>query len=211
MEKLRAQFPSIPSSVHRSDSAMWVTFFGTITTATPNGLPLSNPKVHIVISDVSVCQLEVHYLVKDSFPLLGNESRVASLVATLLPTSEYVLCPGLQSTLTNEIDFESKSLRKWALFSRADHKECELWYAGGRPGALSEPRRCRKCARLSNHLRDMLKKKKSISPATKLKRQSAGSNYSKKYLTPQERALRTRNEHLQKKVDKRVLKKSNLN
>ncbi len=177
---------------------------------TPNGLPLCNPKVHIEISDDSVCRLEVHCLVKDSFPLLGNESRVASLIATLLPTSKYVLCPGLPSTLTNEVNFESKSLRKWVpLFSRADNKDCALWYARGKPGASSESRMCYKCDRLSKHLRDMLKKKKSISPAMKLKRQSAGSNYSKKYLTPEERVLRARNEYLQKKVDKRVLKKCN--
>ena len=36
----------------------------------------------------------------------------------------------------------------------------------------------------------------TVSPATKLKRQSAGSNYSKKYLTPEERVLRARNEYL---------------
>ncbi len=187
---------------------MWITFFGSITTVTPNGTPLSNPNVHIEISDVSVCRLEVHHLVKDSFPLLGNESRVASLVATLLPTSEYVLCPGLRSTLTNEINFESKSLRKWApLFLRADHKDCELWYAGGKPGAPSESLMYKKCIGLSKHLRDMLKRKKTISPATKLKRQSAGSSYSKKFLTPKWKDLRARNEYLQKKVVKRVLKK----
>ncbi len=66
---------------------------------------------------------------------------------------------------------------------------------------------CKKCIQLSKHLRDMLKRKKSISPATKLKRQSAGSSYSKTFLTPKSKDLRARNEYLQKKVVKRVLKK----
>ncbi len=146
-------------------------------------------------------------MIVSSFPLVDNENRVASLVASLMPGSGYVLCPGLPSSLSRAVTFESNSLRKWEpLFHRFDHNKCLMWYSHGTSRTPSS-RICLKCTRLATHLKDMLKKKKTLSPCTKQKRISARSKYPKRFLTPVSRSVRTQNEKRQLNTDKRALKK----
>jgi hypothetical protein len=53
----------------------------------------------------------------------------------------------------------------------------------------------------------MIQRKKTISPATRQKRTSAGSKYPKRFLTPKSRSEREKNEKRQALANKRAAKK----
>ena len=101
--------------------------------------------------------------------------------------------------------FGSKKLRRWGpLLQRSDHVDCLMWHPVSNVAVSSM---CPKCSRLSYHLQDMIKRKNTVSPATRQKRVSAGSRYPKMYLTPKSLAQRHKNERMQATANKKAAKK----
>lgn len=207
LQQLQIKFCDIPSFTHTDGSTTWLVFCGPVTTVNPTETPTSNPRVIIEhTTATTICHLEVHYQRIKSFPYEGIEQELSTLISSLQNDSNYVLCPGLPSSIASSVTFESKSLRKWGpLFQRLDHRKCLMWYPASR--SSSKPAMCPKCSRLYHHLQDMIKRRKNISPTTRQKRTSAGSKYPKRYLTPKSRLEREKNERRQALANKRAAKK----
>ena len=209
LQQLQTRFSGIPSFTHTDASTTWLIFCAPVTMINPTQTPTANPRIvieHANSTATTICHLEVHYLCIKSFSYIGNEQELFTLIASLQKDSNYVLCPGLPSSILTSVTFESKSLRKWGpLLQRSDHRECLMWYPT--PQSSSKPAMCPKCSRLYHHLRDMIQRKKTIPPATRQKRTSAGSKYPKRYLTPKSRSEREKNEKRQALANKRAAKK----
>ena len=207
VQHLQTKFSFIPSFTHVNEFTTWLVFSAPVTIVNPAQSPTSNPRVVIEHTTAStICHLEVHFRRIKSFSFKGHEEEVFTLIASLQEGSGYVLCPGLPSSMSSTVTFESKSLRKWGpLFKRSDHSECLMWYSASRTSSTSTM--CPKCSRLYHHLRNMIHRKKTISPATRQKRTSAGSRYPKMYLTPKSRSEREKNEKRQALANKRAAKK----
>lgn len=211
VNRIQEMFTHIPNFTHSSGSITWLVFCAPVTTVNPICTPIANPRVVIEIAEsCTSAHLEVHFKRVQSFSVEGNEIQLYGLIASLSNGSGYVLCSGIPTSVSCELSFESKSLRKWGtLFNRFDHKECLMWYkpSSGESGKTPSMNSCPKCTRLMYHLRDTLKKKKMTDPETKERRASAGSRYPKMYLTPESRAKRERNEKQKALSNKRLLKK----
>ena len=203
VKRLQATYPDIPSFTYTSGATTWLVFCGPLTTTNPSHTPGSNPRVLIELT--TSCKrycLEVHFQRLQSFNFDENEDQLSTLLSSLRENSGYVLCPGLPVSCS--VTFESKNLRQWGpMFQRSDHRECYMWHLPTQ-GATST---CPKCSRLSYHLQDMVRRKKSLSPRTKKKRTNASSKYPKRYLTPTSRAERERNEKKQALANKKAAKK----
>ena len=204
--RLQATFPSVPSFTHIDASTTWLVFCSPITTVNPAQVPYSNPRVVVELTATSGrFHLEANFHLVKSFTLEGNEEQLHSLIMSLQKDSGYVLCPGLPSSLAQSVTFGSKKLRRWGpMLQRSDHADCLMWYHTSHASTSSM---CSKCSRLSYHLQDMIKRKQSMSPATKRKRTSAGSRYPKVYLTPKSLAERVKNEKVQAMADKKAARK----
>ena len=197
----------VPSFTHTHGSTTWLVFWALITVVNPAQTPTANSRIVIehttpATTTIKFCHLEVHYQRTKSFSYEGNEQELFTLIASLQKDSNYVLCPGLPSSISSSVTFESKSLRKWGpLFQQSDHSECLMWYPLSQ--SSSKPTMCPKCSRLYHHLWDMIQRK-AISPATRQKRTSAGSKYPKRYLTPKSCSEREKNERQQALANKRA-------
>ena len=209
LQQLQTRFSGITSFTHTDTSTTWLIFCAPVTMINPTQTPTANPRIvieHANLTATTICHLEVHYLLIKSFSYLGNEQELFTLISSLRKDSNYVLCPGLPSSILTSVTFESKSLRKWGpLLQRSDHRECLMWYPTSR--SSSKPAMCPKCSHLYHHLRDMIQRKKTLSPATRQKRTSAGSKYPKRFLTPKSRSEREKNEKRQAFANKRAAKK----
>ena len=168
-QQLQEKFSDIPSFIHVDGPSTWLIFHAPVTTVNPAQTPAANPRIvieHTIPAATTLCHLEVHYQRIKSFSYEGNEQQLSTLIASLQRDSNYVLCPGLPSSVSSSVTFESKSVRKWGpLFQRSDHSECLMWYPASHKS--SKPTMCHKCSRLHYHLRDMIQRKKAISPATR--------------------------------------------
>lgn len=172
----------------------------------PAHTPYSNPRVVVELNGTSGhFYLEANFQCVKSYTMEGNEEALHSLIMSLHKDSGYVLCPGLPASLAESVTFGSRKLRKWGpLLHRSDHMDCLMWHTTSSDASSNM---CPKCSRLSYHLHDMIKRKSTISPATKLRRVSAGSRYPKMYLTPKSLAERVKSEKMQAAADKKALKK----
>lgn len=186
VQQLQTRFSGIPNYTHTDSSTTWLIFCAPVTMINPARTPTANPRIvieHTNSTTTTICHLKVHYQRIKSFSYAGNEQELFTLIASLQKDSNYVLCPGQPSSILTSVTFESKSLRRWgSLFQRSDHRECLMWYPASQ--LSSKPAMCPKCSRLYHYLRDMIQRKKTISPATRQKRTSAGSKYPKRFLTP---------------------------
>ena len=154
LQQLQIKFSGVPSFTHIDGSTTWLVFCAPVTMVNPAQTPTANPRIvieHTTPSATTICHLEVHYQRIKSFSYEGHEQQLFTLIASLQKDSNYVLCPGLPSSISSSVTFERKSLRKWGpLFQRSDHSECLMWYPASQPS--SKPTMCPKCSRLYHHL-----------------------------------------------------------
>ena len=134
----------------------------------------------------------------------SNEEFVG-LCKSLLKSNGYVFCPGIDYTKYIEtyysvIRFHCKQVDVTETpFQRVNAKGCLWWFQLPR-NAMTEEKIadevcCSYCKRLRSDLEHQKKRSALVSPAKRVKRQAANSNYPNKYLSPPSAVKRKTNVH----------------
>ena len=185
VQRIQELYPQLSISLHTDAEAQWATITGTISTIVPlPGRPVANPRMLIRFP---FCQTNNKYTFEVNFIDLHcgeiGDAGFHQWLKTLLPNSGYYLCPGVMNTDTGS---NVKSLRRWGFpFNRVDHKNCELWIPMPKvSGKWRHLPTCTNCVKLASYLNFEERRKASITPTRKRKRQSPSSNYPISLLSP---------------------------
>ncbi len=208
----KCRYPSLIVTSHAGSDGHWALIEGSTTTSSPleSRMPTRNPRmiVHAPGEDPSHIsyKFEAHFVVL--FQGLVTDMQFGVLLQSLLPGSNYHLCPGLPQQLSESVDFESKSARKWGFpLQRTDHVNCQLWFQRQLTPRLRQEPTCGKCTTLAKYLRKRLKKRVSVTPTRKANRALPSSRCPWKYLSPATRQLRQSRARKEKASTKKKLKK----
>ncbi len=191
----RCRYPSLTVTSHASSDGHWAIIEGFTTTSSPleSKMPTRNPHmiVHAPCEDPSHIsyKFEAHFVLL--YQGLITDTQFGVLLQSLLPGSNYHLCPSLPQELRVRVDFECKSARKWDFpLQRTDHVNCQLWFHVQVTPRLRQEPTCRKCKTLAKYLQKMVKTRASVSPTRKARRVPPSSRCPWKYLSPVTRHLR---------------------
>ena len=139
---------------------------------------------------------------------------ISGILDTLLPSSGYVLCPGIrdyESQYGEFIRFKSKNMRIWMEpIQRHDSTECSLWHKPGNTRSASNSLLsdvCANCKRLVHDLNAIKTRVLAASPGHKEIWVEPSSNRPLKYLSPASQTERlAKSSKERKKQHKAVLK-----
>ena len=208
----RRCFPSLTVTSHAGSDGHWALIESSTTTSSPleSKMPTRNARVivHAPCEDPSHIsyKFEAHFVLL--FQGLVTDIEFGVLLQSLLPGSNYRLCPGLPQQLRESVDFESKSTRKWGFpCQRTDHVNCQLWFPAKITPRLQQESTCSKCINLAKYLRRKLKTRALVTPTRKANRVRPSSRCPLKYLSPATRRLRQRRARKERACTKKKLDK----
>lgn len=172
--------------------------------------PVDSPRLLLKFDVHNVSYIfQVHFTVIESGNY--NEELVKARIDQLVPSSGYILCPGLKSYSQSDLHFKPKNLRMWpSPFKRFDSDSCLLFHIPHN-GKLHPHHylnnMCAPCKRLSNEILQLKKKNAAVTTAVKLQRQMPNSRYPLSLLSPTSLGKRNRSvinerKKLKKKVEK---------
>lgn len=152
--------------------------------------------------------------------LNSNEDFIL-LCGSLLRSNGYVFCPGIDyieymQTYYSVIRFHSKQVSIMeAPFQRVNAKGCLWWFKLPKNATTEEKRAdevcCSRCKRLRSDLEYQKRRSLLVSPAKRVRRQAASSNYPAKFLSPASTVKRKTNAHKQTfKLNVAIAKHSNM-
>lgn len=193
-------YPSLTVTLHEGSEGFSALIEGLATTSSPleSKLPTHNPRMIVHTCSENPCNF--HYKFEAHFVLLyqglTTDAQFDVLIQSLLPGSNYRLCPGIPEQVRERVNFECKSARKWGFpFQRTDHVECQLWFQAQLTPRLQLEPMCRKCKTLHKYLQKMLRRRAAVTPTRKAKRALPSSRCPLKYLSPATRRLRQSRTH----------------
>lgn len=181
-----SKFPEITCSKFYSPRKRWLVLFHPQRSIHRGVGPLQNPRLCLACDGTSATyQFQVFFKTDESS--LCDPKRLNVLSQQLLPSSEYVICPGIPD-YPQEIRFKMTHLHEWGQpFGRLDADACALWHIPD--NARQHPtsplyNACKQCKQLHHDIQQLLKKTADVTTDEKLARVDISSNYPLKYLSP---------------------------
>ena len=129
--------------------------------------PLQNPCLSLCCDGTSATySLQVLFRTVDSGPFEAD--KVSSYLMQLLPGSEHVACPGIQS-YPSDIRFRTKHLCDWGQpFNRLDADTCLLWHVPNNSRQLPSSllfNACKPCKELHHDTQQLSKRGSTVTDA----------------------------------------------
>ena len=158
--------------------------------------PVDNPRLLFKFAQNDHNQVsyafQVHFTAIESGSY--DEELVKARLDQLVPSSGYILCPGLQSS--DLMHVMSKNLRRWpSPFKRVDSKNCTLFHIP--QNRKLHPHHhlknmCTSCKTLSNQVLQIKKRNDEVTEEVKLQRRMPNSRYPLSLLSPKSQEIRNR-------------------
>ena len=201
----RQNYPEVTISCTSSNEVDWAIIQGQLLLSSSLPYPSYNPRVILSWSqteqEVNVT-FEVNLVPIKQAKCGSDVLELFQMVETLLPTSGFVLCQGLDEKVAEEATFDCKNVRKWGFpFNRMDHIDCVMWFQRPPDSTIN---RCGKCRDLGYYLKKEVQRRKSVTPERKARRVLPSSKYPISKLTPV--SQRTRIDSIRKARSKLQLK-----
>lgn len=165
--------------------------------------PVDSPRLLLKFDVHNVSYIfQVHFTAIESGNY--NEELVKARIDQLVPSSGYILCPGLKSYSQSDLHFKPKNLKRF------DSDSCLLFHIPHN-GKLHPHHylnnMCAPCKRLSNEISQLKQKNAAVTTAVKLQRQMPNSKYPLSLLSPtsldkRNRSVINERKKLKKKVEK---------
>ncbi len=208
----RMRYPTLTVTSQVNCDGHWASIRAAETMCSPlvSKAPVQNPQMLVHASHLDPTRItfkfQAHFI--PLFSGLVTDALFETLLKSLLPESNYRLCPGLPSDLMDDMNFECKSARKWGFpFHRIDHHKCQLWIPVKLTPWLKQEPTCGYCKVLTRYIRERVKKHASLTPERKAKRSLPSSRCPIKYLAPASRTLRQSRSRKEKSIMKKKLDK----
>lgn len=148
---------------------------------------------------------------------IDSVEKFIELCSMIDPTGDYKFCPGIDTELyetryLSVIQYDLKSVRKTSdSIARIDLAKCMFWHKLARNSSLIERSMdavlCQACKRLRSDLEQRLKTSSKVTIQDKENRVQPSSHFPVKYLSPDSQKKKKRQTQLERKRDKKMLKK----
>lgn len=149
--------------------------------------PVQSPRLCLTCNGTASVTYLFQVLFKTIESGVCDSDRLDALCQQMLPSSPYVVCPGIPS-YPDDIRFKTEHLHEWGQpFSRLDSDLCALWHIPNNARQLptsSLYNACKQCKQLWHDIQQLAKRSSVVSPGQKLARTSVSSSYPLKYLSP---------------------------
>lgn len=157
--------------------------------------PLQNPRLCIAYESPSRYYFQVFYKVVEEGEYKGP-SDIKIYLEQLLPSSRFVLCPGLKD-YPEQIRFKTKHLVEWGLpFCRKFSDRCSLWYV---PKKDTECKCCPACKLLQHDIKVLAQRADKITDSQRRARTLPSSKYPLSKLSPASQKKRTTSTMVERK------------
>ena len=158
---------------------------------------LANPRLCLSEKDGDIhYSFQVYFKEIDAGVCTDNLSEVECYLAQLLPTSDFVICPGIRNYPTS-IRFQTKNLVVWnEPFHRRVSSNCAQWHV---PNNIKQARSssgfncCKSCKQLIHYISQLQERTEIVSTPTRLHCVTASSNYAISRLSPASQKIRRGN------------------
>ena len=133
-----------------------------------------------------------------------------------LLSTEYKFCPGLKVSEYNRYKSKIRYDPSYVHITeepikRIESTDCKRWFKIPRNAPREEKAAtdvlCSCCKKMRNNLARSKKREEAVSPGRKLRRLNPSSHFNSKYLSPQSQKKRQENVRVERKKDKKLLRK----
>ena len=148
---------------------------------------------------------------------IDSVEKFIELCSMIDPTGDYKFCPGIDTELYETryrpvIRYDLKSVTKTSdPIAHIDSAKCMFWHKLARNSSLIERSMdavlCQACKRLRSDLEQRLKTSSKVTVQDKENRVQPSSHFPVKYLSPDSQKEKKRQTQLERKRDKKMLKK----
>ena len=141
---------------------------------------------------------EIYYKVVATGSYTGI-SDIVEYLEQLLPSSGYVVCPGLKK-YPEQVRFKTKHLVEFGSpFPRLISDQCSMWHIPNLAQQHNESQLCKACVKLQHDVKYLVSRADSTTEANKTARSLPNSKYPLSKLSPESQKKRMKNTTVERK------------